>query len=122
MSDIVERLRGMAADYRDLVARFPAAREVIDDDGIDTIAAAADEIEQLREALDQTAGFAMSLCLAEGREAADEIIWLRGERNRLAADLAKAHREALAWMQKANQTASQSAERESPAAQEAAHG
>ena len=110
------------------------------------------------------------------RDAAAEIEWLRGERNRLAADLAKAHREALAWMQKANQTAgkvsvtralvqsvledaeafitaeyvindeihpadrpryirdmadivalraelqSQSAERESPAAQEAAHG
>ena len=42
------------------------------------------------------------------REAAAEIEWLRGERNRLAADLAKAHREALAWMQKANQQAGES--------------
>ena len=48
MTDIVERLRGMAGDYRALVARFPAAREVIDDDEIDTIAAAAAEIERLR--------------------------------------------------------------------------
>ena len=74
MTDLVERLRGMAGDYRDLVARFPAAREVIDDDEIDTIAAAAAEIE-----------------------------WLRGERNRLAADLAKAHLDIVAWIKKAQE-------------------
>lgn len=38
-------------------------------------------------------------------DAAAEIEWLRGERDRLAADLAKAHKDALAWMQKANQQA-----------------
>lgn len=33
-------------------------------------------------------------------EAADEIEWLRGERNRLAADLAKAHLDIVAWIAK----------------------
>lgn len=34
-------------------------------------------------------------------EAAAEIEWLRGERNRLAADLAKAHLDIVAWIAKA---------------------
>ena len=34
-------------------------------------------------------------------EAADEIEWLRGERLRLAADLAKAHLDIVAWIAKA---------------------
>lgn len=34
-------------------------------------------------------------------DAADEIEWLRGERNRLAADLAKAHRDTVVWIAKA---------------------
>lgn len=37
-------------------------------------------------------------------EAADEIEWLRGERNRLAADLAKAHLDIVAWIKKAQET------------------
>ena len=36
-------------------------------------------------------------------EAADEIEWLRGERNRLAADLAKAHLDIVAWIEKAQE-------------------
>ena len=36
-------------------------------------------------------------------EAADEIEWLRGERNRLAADLAKAHLDIVAWIKKAQE-------------------
>ena len=36
-----------------------------------------------------------------------EIEWLRGERNRLAADLAKAHKDALAWMEKVHQPAAE---------------
>ena len=37
-------------------------------------------------------------------QAADEIEWLRGERNRLAADLAKAHLDIVAWIKKAQET------------------
>ena len=36
-------------------------------------------------------------------EAAAEIEWLRGERNRLAADLAKAHLDIVAWIKKAQE-------------------
>ena len=32
--------------------------------------------------------------------AAAEIEWLRGERDRLAAEVARAHKDALAWMEK----------------------
>jgi len=35
--------------------------------------------------------------------AADEIEWLRGERNRLAADLAKAHLDIVVWIKKAQE-------------------
>lgn len=31
-----------------------------------------------------------------------EVTWLREERNRLAADLAKAHQDAVAWIERAN--------------------
>lgn len=34
-------------------------------------------------------------------EAAAEIVWLRGERDRLAAEVARAHKHALAWMERA---------------------
>lgn len=37
------------------------------------------------------------------KDAADEIEWLRGERNRLAADLAKAHLDIVAWIEKAQE-------------------
>ena len=33
-------------------------------------------------------------------EAANEIEWLRGERNRLAAELGKAHRDIIPWIEK----------------------
>ena len=36
-----------------------------------------------------------------------ELEWLRGERDRLAADLAKAHKDALAWMEKVHQPAAE---------------
>lgn len=36
-------------------------------------------------------------------EAAAEIEWLRGERNRLAADLAKAHLDIVVWIKKAQE-------------------
>lgn len=43
-------------------------------------------------------------CLSTvAKEAADEIEWLRGERNRLAADLAKAHLDIVAWIKKAQE-------------------
>jgi hypothetical protein len=38
-------------------------------------------------------------------EAANEIEWLRGERNRLAADLGKAHRDIIPWIEKAGAVA-----------------
>lgn len=38
-------------------------------------------------------------------QAADEIEWLRKERNRLAADLAKAHKDILPWIELATQRA-----------------
>lgn len=39
--------------------------------------------------------------------AAAEIEWLRGERDRLAADLAKAHKDAVVWMEKVHQPAAE---------------
>ena len=38
-------------------------------------------------------------------EAANEIEWLRGERNRLAAELGKAHRDIIPWIEKAGAVA-----------------
>jgi len=35
-------------------------------------------------------------------QAADEIEWLRGERDRLAAELGKAHRDIIPWIEKAS--------------------
>ena len=40
---------------------------------------------------------------ADLKEAVAEIEWLRGERNRLAADLAKAHLDIVAWIKKAQE-------------------
>jgi len=37
------------------------------------------------------------------REAADEIEWLRAERDRLAKDLAKSHKDILPWIETATQ-------------------
>jgi hypothetical protein len=38
-------------------------------------------------------------------QAADEIEWLRGERDRLAAELGKAHRDIIPWIEKAGAVA-----------------
>lgn len=51
MSDTAERLRGIAADYAHLSTIYPVAAEVIDQDEVDVIVAAADEIDLLRAAL-----------------------------------------------------------------------
>lgn len=81
--------KGKGASTADLLVGWRAWRA----------AQAADEIGRLRADCDEWRRLT--------REAAAEIEWLRGERNRLAADLAKAHKDAVAWMEKVHQPAAE---------------
>jgi hypothetical protein len=64
-----------------------------------------DIVEQLRSYADDAADIGAADEAIIISRAADEIEWLRGERNRLAADLAKAHRDIIPWIEKAGAAA-----------------
>lgn len=63
----------------------------------------ADEIYEATGMILGTQQAAAMTAFVRAREAAAEIEWLRGERNRLAADLAKAHLDIVAWIKKAQE-------------------
>lgn len=51
MTDLVGRLRGIAADYAHLSTIYPVYAEVVEQEEVEAFLAAADEIERLRAAL-----------------------------------------------------------------------
>jgi phage shock protein A len=67
----------------------------------------SDIVDELRLMRDG-AQWACGATAATLSQAADEIEWLRGERDRLAADLAKAHKDILPWIERAQHALSAS--------------
>lgn len=69
----------------------------------------SDIVDELR-LMQDGAQWACGATAATLGQAADEIERLRKERGRLAADLAKAHRDILPWIERATQLAKHEAE------------
>lgn len=64
-----------------------------------------DIVEQLRSYAEDAADLGAADEAMIVSQAANEIEWLRGERNRLAAELGKAHRDIIPWIEKAGAVA-----------------
>jgi len=64
-----------------------------------------DIVEQLRSYAEDAADLGATDEAMIVSQAASEIEWLRGERNRLAAELGKAHRDIIPWIEKAGAVA-----------------
>jgi hypothetical protein len=60
-----------------------------------------DIVEQLRSYAEDAADLGATDEAMIVSQAASEIEWLRGERNRLAAELGKAHGDIIPWIEKA---------------------
>jgi hypothetical protein len=64
-----------------------------------------DIVERLRSYAEDAADLGATDEAMIVSQAASEIEWLRGERNRLAAELGKAHRDIIPWIEKAGAVA-----------------